>query len=185
MSKALQYLLGLGITGVFVTQIATSVRAWLERSRERDGLLRVLFAEVNPNRRSIELVLFVFELAHKGNAKAIGHAKTVAPVFFAGMRTEAWRDTRVQLAHSLSSKEFATLASYYQALMGGKQFVDNGVESDEARDTVRLLVKRLHGLGREVDQIIRTYAPDVVDDELTDEDLVRLGYSDEDLKRLR
>jgi hypothetical protein len=60
MSEVLQYLVGGGIIGgiigALVAQIATAVRAWRVRRRERKGLLRLLYTEVRQNKINIDYV---------------------------------------------------------------------------------------------------------------------------------
>jgi|SRR5215207_6412476 len=179
MTTVLEYLLGAGILGVLVTQIATWVRAELERRRERNGLLRILFTEVSSHRGPIKSLCFFFEQAKQGDPKAEKHSRSAPPVFFESMETETWQDTRVKLAQDLSSQEFASLASYYRVLLSGKEIAAKDMESPDTYRTVRFAVNRLHELGQEVDQVIHAHVPDLVEDELTDEDLSRLDYTED------
>lgn len=100
------------------------------------------------------------------------------------MDTQTWEDTRLKLAQALSTEEFATLASYYQALVAAKRIVAEGMESIDTHRTIRFSVNRLYELGQEVEQIIQTHVPDITTNELTGEDLKRLGYNEDDLKQL-
>ncbi len=176
MNTVLQFLLGAGIFGVLVTQIATSVRAWLARRRERNGLLRILYTEVGTHQSGIEMMAFLFGQAEQGNQKALNDIRNAIPSYFESVEHQTWQDTRLVLAQALSSKEFASLANYYQGLIGAKGLVASGFGSDETYKTVLFLVNRLYELSQEVEQIIHAYVPDIEKPRLTEEDLQRLGY---------
>ena len=130
------------------------------------------------------MLRFFFELAEQGDPKAEHHSRSAPHTFFEGMDTHTWEDTRLKLAQALSTEEFANPASYYQALVGAKKIVAEGMESIDTHRTIRFSVNRLHELVQEVEQIIRTHVPDITTNELTGEDLKRLGYNEDDLKQL-
>lgn len=155
----MQYLLGAGIAGVLFTQISTSVRAWRERNRERDGLLRIIFTEVRAHQRSLELVHVLFALAEEGNVKAVEDSRTASRSSVQGMENQAWDGTRVKLAHLLSSQEFATLVGYYQVLSAAKSLTSGDLKDNE----LRFVVNRVSELAQEVLQVAHSHVPDVAD----------------------
>ena len=56
MGDTLQYLLGAGILGVFLTQVLTMWRERHDHRRERNGLLRILFSEIYLNQTLLDAV---------------------------------------------------------------------------------------------------------------------------------
>lgn len=168
---ALQYFLGAGILGVLLTQIATWLREMLGRRRERDGLLRILHAELHSNLRSLGLALLFLQ-----DKKHTETARVAAPVVVRAMKTKAWEDTRLTLAQRIPGKEFATITSFYQLLQTAKELLNREQVDDETLRTTRLALKRMDERGQESDQIIRRYVSDAAVEELSEEDLQRLGF---------
>jgi hypothetical protein len=78
----------------------------------------------------------------------------------------------VKLAHSLSSKEFATLTIYYQNLLWAEAAILGNKETEKKVDTVGIdldhpTLSVLYKKGQEVEDIIRNYVSDVTTDTIT------------------
>ncbi len=160
-SGVLQILLG-GILGVLVTQIVTSVREGRERKRERRGLLRILLAEVSYNQTVLKVINTAFRAGMKRAAE-----QTLADE---DIYTDTWEATRLELAHHLSSEEFAVLAGYYFNLVMLKK-KPTAQLGDIEISFVAEVAPELHRRGRKVTEIILSHVPDATTDEITGADM--------------
>lgn len=164
MRDALQYLLGAGIISVLATQLAVWARETRARRRERDGLLRILFAEVCVNQ---DLLNFLLTVERAGRSIAIAWGVTSN-----NASSDAWEATRVQLAQHLSSQEIATLASYYTNLARLRVDADNEQKPGPKIEISPGIARELHRKGEHVTRIIKSYVPDAMVDEITAGDVV-------------
>jgi hypothetical protein len=179
MGYVLQVLLSAGILGVIITQLHTAWREWQQRKRERNGLLRILFAEVDLNQRLLRVAgaLYHMRSAPEERRMAIGW-KTLREQRFS---METWEAARVQLAQHLPSEQFAAIASYYSDLMHLKEYVSKSEEPRKSvlgfRDDTREVVEVLHERGRQVEQVIKEYVTDVTTKGITSGDLARREHT--------
>jgi hypothetical protein len=114
MGDTLQYLLGAGILGVFLTQVLTMWRERQDRRRERNGLLRILFSEIYLNQTLLDAVgaLYQANMPKEHRMKAGRRTLEREHVY-----KETWEATRAQLAQHLPSGRFGAIAGYYANLM--------------------------------------------------------------------
>ena len=114
MGDTLQYLLGAGILGVFLTQVLTMWRERQDHRRERNGLLRILFSEIYLNQTLLDAVgaLYQANMPKEHRMKAGRRTLEREHVY-----KETWEATRAQLAQHLPSGRFGVIAGYYANLM--------------------------------------------------------------------
>jgi hypothetical protein len=163
MTTVLQFLLGAGVLSVLFTQLATSWRAWRERQRQRTGLLRIVYTEVAQNKAIIDYLAPLLNLP--------GTAKSALAMRGRYVRTEAWKEVRVELSRNCSSECFAALSDYYKNVLLLEEVVTlerarkaahpNHETSSDLIHQAKLLVKALSELESEMLALIRDQAPDV------------------------
>jgi hypothetical protein len=93
MGDVLQILLGAGIVSVLLTQLFAAWRERQQRLREWDGLLRIVFSEVDLNQRLLRIVnaLYHARTPPEGHRMAAGwNALRGEHIYM-----EAWEATRV------------------------------------------------------------------------------------------
>src|SRR5687768_2234901 len=114
MGDTLQYLLGAGSLGVFLTQVLTMWRERQDRRRERNGILRILFSEIYLNQTLLDAVgaLYQANMPMEHRMKAGRRTLEREHVY-----KETWEATRAQLAQHLPSGRFGVIAAYYANLM--------------------------------------------------------------------
>jgi hypothetical protein len=181
MSTALQYLLSLGIASVLITQVATSVRAWLERKRERDGLLRILYGEVIHN-HIVTIAHSHYSLPEDISAPATEEmseelARQLSHSVASGIypSTAAWEATSVKLAQYLPSAELASLATYYRKVAMLQHFLTADIVKRPLM--LYILLAPLDTQQEEVERVIRSYVRDVVADKVDEEYIEALKFS--------
>jgi hypothetical protein len=129
--------------------------------RERNGLLRILYEEVDHNQSSLAFVTGPYDAGcpdlGKKNAEKFRREL---------VQTEAWEATRLKLAQLLSSQEFATIASYYSNLLYLRAEVDKE-PGEIAIDADHVLFKLIRKKGEKVVEIITKRVPDVTQDPIT------------------
>jgi hypothetical protein len=100
MDTALEWLLGAGILTVLVAQsiaIARSiVGSLITKSRERKGLLRLLYTEVAQNKNIIDYMALLLDDPN--------YVKSVLAMRGRYVTAEAWKAARVPLSQNISSK---------------------------------------------------------------------------------
>jgi hypothetical protein len=170
VKDSLQVVLVAGIFTVLLAQIVVTLREWYvraaDRKRERKGLLRILFAEIDENQSFLEF----FERVHRGVMKEEDKQRAYRRhLEEEDIFTEAWKDTRVKLAQLLPSDEFATLAGYYGHLATLKnppptKKVGNQTLVFELRPD---MARRLFQRGQRAKSIVRRYVPDITTDKIT------------------
>lgn len=185
MSATVQVLLGAGIIAVFLTQLIVTAREHLERKRERKGLLRILYSEFRKNRAVTNVAARFFQANMEEGIRRRSALRILAEK---RMDTKAWEDTRVKLAHHLTSNEFAILDSHYRDLaeLQTSASKDLAKESEETPSGIYIegvslaLMLEIQQREQRVEQIIRRYVPDVTSDDITVGDLKERQRSLED-----
>lgn len=175
MNGALQFLIGAGLLGVLLTQIAVGMRERKARRLERNGLLRILYTELSANQSILRMadVFFHANMSEERRSRIAKETLRDRPA-----HTEAWEDTRVKLAQHLPSWEFATLSGYYGNIVRLPEAAEKDLNPSEHRwinveGVGPELVSLLYDRGQRVEEIIRTHVPDVTIEEITVGDLMR------------
>jgi endonuclease/exonuclease/phosphatase (EEP) superfamily protein YafD len=107
METLLNVLLTAGVLSVIADAIITSVRASSTRNRELKGLLRMLYMEVDSNRRRAEWLLELDQEQLKYEYESAPQSKTI-------FEDDLWKEARVRLAQLLPNAEhFNKLNSFY------------------------------------------------------------------------
>jgi hypothetical protein len=88
-----------GVGGAFATHLLSEHREKERNESDRDGLLRLVQAEIARNSVASEM----FET----------HPTVVAEGRFPSAVTDVWEDVRVRLAQLLPEEDFETLSGYY------------------------------------------------------------------------
>jgi hypothetical protein len=154
-----------GFGGAFAVFLLGTLREWLQQRRERNGLLRVLFSEVDANQRSVELLL---TMVH------VGKGETILSLDGSQMSDETWKATRIGLARHLDGKHLAKLTEYYKGVSRLDGFIYKSTDSDASLKALRFMLNVLDERGREVKDVIRGYVPDAEGSRISDEDAARL-----------
>lgn len=167
MDIALEWLLGAGIITVLLTQIIATARtiigSSITKSRERKGLLRVLYAEVAQNKVNIAYVAPLLDRADTAESVLAMRGQYVS--------AEAWKTVQVPLSQNISSKHFAVLADYYKNVLlleevvtGERSRRDEDADHASSSNTIentKLLLKALSEQESEVQALIRAQVRDV------------------------
>jgi hypothetical protein len=166
VNELLTFLLGAGIVSVLVTQVLSVLRESLGRRRKLRGLLRLIFAEVSTNQRTI---------GGLGTLIDSGYGKEVAQLPEEHVSLEAWKAARIELAEHLPSTDFAVLARYYKDAALLEQIAHTEQPGTSTLYALRVLLNGLDERGKEAERVIRRRGADVVPfQELTAEDVTRL-----------
>jgi hypothetical protein len=171
METVLEYLLAFGIVGVLLTQITAIVRSvvgsLITRSRERTGLMRLLYVEVAQNEPNIAYVATELERPDAARYALAMRGRYV--------NAEVWKAVRVSLSQSISSKHFAVLSDYYKNVLLLEEVVteerekkDRKKDREQNHETssdiiykTKVLVRALQEQEGKVQEVIRTQVPDV------------------------
>jgi hypothetical protein len=164
------------LAGALGTHLLREQAERAREARERDGLLRIVFAELRLNQgllRVVDALHHARNMSEEHRRNAGWRVLREQPIYL-----EAWEATRVQLSQHLPSAKFAIIASYYSDLMQLKEYVSKreeprkpafGLPPDDPSEVVRELRER----GRRVEHVIKDYVPDVTTEGITVGDLVR------------
>ena len=127
--------------------------------RERDGLLRILYAEFAESFLAVEInsptgPIFVRKWL----------ANEVKDDLNTNLQTAAWEATRLKLAQHLSSEEFAVLADFYRRLSRLKTILAGAPLDDQEHYLALSALSILHQRGPAVERLVKKYVPDVLED---------------------
>ena len=165
--------LGAGIIAVLLTQIIVTAREFwkdrVDRLRERNGLLRILYSEfcINKSRVRVASVFFEADMEEEHRNRLAKEALSSH-----GMRMKAWEDTRVELARHLPSGEFAILASHYRDLEILPAHALKDLEGERAEYVNLALILEIQEREQKIERIIRNDVPDVTSVSITMRDYV-------------
>src|SRR4051812_39281989 len=100
---------GLGIFGTLLTYLFNTITKYRQNNRERIGLIRILYHEMDGN-RSV-LCNQVCQSSEKILAE-----KLRSGTYDLHLATDGWEATRVRLAQLLCEDEFTAICDYYMSL---------------------------------------------------------------------
>jgi hypothetical protein len=153
-----------GFGGALLVFVLGVVKELWQGTRERDGLLRILFDEVAANHRSVNLLLTMFHL---------GKGEVAMNLEETHMSDETWMATRIGLARHLRGADLAALTEYYRSVPLLEEARRRN-HTEDALSTLRIMLNNLDELGRKAQGVIHKYVPDAEATILSDEDYDRL-----------